>query len=95
MDFLGLRTLTVIEACQYAFHPPVVSQILLTRRQETPASLVEIADRCMQRLHQKARRLLYRDKPKNKIKAACAREMLGFIWESLNAVTSTTTARKG
>lgn len=80
-----IRT-TVIEACQYAFNVPVVSQILQKRRQETPAHLVDIADRCMQRLHKKARRLLYRDKPRNKIKAACAREMLGFIWESLNAV---------
>jgi transposase len=89
-----IRT-TVIEACQYAFNAPVVSQILLKRRQETPAPLVDIADRCMERLHKKARRLLYRDKPRNKIKAACAREMLAFIWESLNAVTSTTTVRKG
>ena len=80
-----IRT-AVIEACQYAFNAPVVSQILQKRRQETPAPLVEIAVRCMQRLHKKARRLLYRDKPRNKIKAACAREMLGFIWESLNAV---------
>ena len=89
-----IRT-TVIEACQYAFNTPVISQLLQKRRQETPAHLVAIADRCMQRLHQKARRLLYRDKPRNKIKAACAREMLGFIWESLNAVASTTTVRKG
>lgn len=89
-----IRT-TVIEACQYAFNAPVVSQILQKRRQETPAHLIEIADRCMERLHKKARRLLYRDKPRNKIKAACAREMLGFIWESLNAATSTTTALKG
>ena len=88
-----IRT-AVIEACQYAFNAPVVSQILQKRRQETPAPLVEIADRCMQRLHKKARRLLHRDKPRNKIKAACAREMLGFIWESLNAVASTT-VRKG
>lgn len=80
-----IRT-TVIEACQYAFNPPAVSQILLKRRQGAPAPWVEIADRCMQRLHTKARRLLYRGKPRNKIKAACAREMLGFIWESLNAV---------
>lgn len=89
-----IRT-TVIEACQYAFNVPVVSQILQKRRQETPAHLIDIADRCMQRLHKKARKLLHRDKPRNKIKAACAREMLSFIWESLNAVTSTTTVRKG
>lgn len=80
-----IRT-TVIEACQYVFNPPVVSQILQKRRQETPAHLIDIADRCMQRLYSKSRRLLYREKPRNKIKAACAREMLAFVWESLKAV---------
>lgn len=80
-----IRT-TVIEACQYAFNTPAVSKILRKRREAVPEHLVEIADRCMQRLHKKAGRLLYRDKPRNKIKAACAREMLSFIWESLIAV---------
>lgn len=92
MSKLGNRHIrtTVIEACQYAFNMPVISKILRDRRQGTPVLLVDIADRCMQRLSNKSRRLLYRCKPRNKIKAACAREMLCFIWESLSAVHSST-----
>ncbi len=33
--------------------------------------------------------LLYAGKPINKIKVACAREMLGFVWESLRVAAAT------
>ncbi len=78
----------VIEACQFVSYPPLISKILKERRKETPMHLVQIADRCMQRLYKKSRKMLYREKPTNKVKAACARELLGFIWESLRAVTA-------
>lgn len=75
----------VIEACQFVSYPPIISKSLKDRRQNTPPNLIQIADRCMKRLYKKSRHLIYREKPINKIKAACAREMLGFIWESLRA----------
>jgi transposase len=91
MSKLGNRQIrtTVIEACQYAFRPPALSKDLRQRRQGVPLPLVQIADRCMQRLHKKSGKLHYRGKPRNKIKAACAREMLGFIWESLKTINQT------
>ena len=77
-----LRTL-VNEACQFAIRPPRIGQKLKQRRKHANIKQIEIADRCMNRLYKKSTRLLYKDKPRNKIKIACAREMLCFIWESL------------
>ena len=85
-----LRT-CVIEACQFVSYPPITSKALKERRKDTPERLIGIAERCMRRLYKKSRHLIYREKPINKIKAACAREMLGFIWESLKTVPSTLT----
>jgi len=81
-----IRT-AVIEACQFALAPPKASLQLKIRRREVDKNLVDIADRCMTRLHKKGTRLLYKGKNRNKIKVACAREMLGFIWETLKAVS--------
>lgn len=81
-----IRT-TVVEACQFALRPPRVSRVLALRRLGIDQNLIDIADRCMTRLHKKSTKLLYRDKPRNKIKTACAREMLGFIWEALRKVS--------
>lgn len=79
-----LRT-ALVEACQTSLQPLRVSRLLKARRAGKETRFVEIADRCMARLHKKGTRLLYRDKPRNKIKTACAREMIGFVWESLRA----------
>lgn len=73
----------LVEACQFALHQPRVSYKLATRRQQSSENMIQIGDRCMSRLHKKSTRLLYRGKPRNKIKTACAREMLGFIWEMM------------
>ncbi len=78
---------TLIEACQFAIRPPKPSKALKARRQGAKEEWITIADRCMTRLHKKGTRLLYANKQKNKIKVACAREMLGFIWESLRAAS--------
>lgn len=80
-----LRT-AVVEACQFALAPPRISRPLAKRRQNTDPNLIQIADRCMQRLHKKGTRLLLAGKHRNKVKVACAREMLGFVWESLTAL---------
>lgn len=79
-----IRT-AVVESCQTVSRPVVVSRPILQRRMQVDSKYVEIADRCMKRLNEKSRRLLAKGKAKNKVKVACAREMLGFIWESLTA----------
>ena len=73
----------VVEACQLASRPPMVSRRLRQKREGLDAKFIKIADRCMYRLYKKSSRLLRREKAHNKVKTACAREMLGFIWESL------------
>jgi transposase len=81
----NIRT-TVIEVCQGVFKIPKVNKQLKIRREGVDLEMIEIADRCMERLYKKASRMLHKGKVSNKIKVACARELLGFIWESLNAV---------
>jgi len=58
------------------------------RYEEAVKALVSIADRCLRRLHKEGTRLLQAGKHSNKVKVACAREMAGFIWESLNKVAA-------
>lgn len=81
-----LRT-ALVESCQSALLPVRVSKVLATRRHGAELPFVDIADRCMVRLHKKGSRLLYKDKPRNKIKTACARELIGFVWESLRTAS--------
>jgi transposase len=76
-----------IEACQYALIAPKASAALRIRRRGVDKELTNIADRCMARLYKKGTRLLFAGKERNKAKVACAREMLGFVWESLRAVS--------
>ncbi len=82
-----IRT-TAVEACQSANKIPQVSRSLKWRRESCRPEFIDIADRCMKRLHKKSTRLLYAGKPVNKIKVACAREMLGFVWESLRVASA-------
>lgn len=80
-----IRTI-LTESCQMASNPPILSKRLKQQRAGQEQAVVDIADRCMGRLYKKATRMLYAGKHKNKIKTACAREMLGFIWETLKLV---------
>lgn len=73
----------VIEACQIAFRIPNVGKHLRERRLGVDPKIITIADKCMLRLHNKATRLIHKGKHRNVIKAACAREMLCFIWEAM------------
>ena len=75
-----IRT-AVIESCQYASEYPKVSAKLKKRRKGVDAKLVSISDRAMKRLYKKGTMLLHRGKPINKVKVACARELLCFVWE--------------
>jgi transposase len=85
MTKMGNRHLRriLIEAAQSANKTPVLSYELKKRRVGSTLSQRAVADRCMFRLHKKSAQMYFRSKPVNKIKAACAREMIGFIWESL------------
>lgn len=80
-----IRT-AVVEASQYATQPPRVSRALQARRQGVDPQFIDIADKCMHRLYKKSIRLLYKGKHKNKIKVACARELICFVWEALSQV---------
>jgi transposase len=81
-----IRTI-LTESCQLALNPPVLSKRLRKLREGQPQEVIDIADRCMGRLHKKSTRMLYAGKHKNKIKTAAAREMLGFIWEVMKLAT--------
>ena len=79
-----LRT-AFVEANQRIPRNRMISSDLKARRKDTDPKLIHIADRCRERLAKKGSRLLYAGKHPNKIKVACAREMVGFVWESLRA----------
>jgi len=76
----------LMEAAQYARNPVRVSKALKQRRVGCDTKLVDIADKCMDRLNRKYWRLAHRGKHTNKIKGAVAREMVGFIWDILKTV---------
>ncbi len=78
-----LRT-AFIEANQRGYRSARLSQAIKARRAHTGAEFIDIADRCLRRLNKKGNRLLLAGKHPNKVKVACAREMVGFVWESLH-----------
>lgn len=81
-----LRT-AFIESNQRAFRSVSLGEDLKRRRTGVDPELIAIADRCLSRLRKKGRHLLHAGKHVNKVKVACAREMVGFVWESLNKVS--------
>lgn len=78
----------LVEATQRCNLPPKVHYGLTTRRSKVAMESIAIADRCMNRLYKKSWGLDQRGKNRNKVKVACAREMVAFIWESLNSVAA-------
>ena len=78
-----LRT-AFIEANQRGYRSATISKDIKARRAKCAAEYVAIADRCLRRVNKKGNRLLLAGKHPNKVKVACAREMVGFVWESLN-----------
>lgn len=77
-----------VESNQRFSRTAAVGRDLKYRRDEIDPALVHIAERCRVRLMKKGNRLLYAGKHVNKVKVAIAREMVGFVWESLNAVAA-------
>ena len=82
-----IRT-TAIEACQRLDRIKPLSKRLKAHRDGQDVKVIDIADRCTKRMEKKSSNLLDRGKNRNKVKVACAREFLGFIWETLNHVAA-------
>ena len=80
-----IRT-TLVEACQSSGRHCALSKRLQKSRRGQPQKLIDIADKCMNRLKKKFINLQRKDKHINKIKVACARELLCFVWEMLMEV---------
>lgn len=77
-----IRT-SLVEACQKFWTSQTPSKRKQKSRSGVDQKIISIADRCQERLYKKGHRLLAREKHRNKVKVACAREMIGFIWEAL------------
>ena len=77
-----------IEANQRGYRTAIIGKELKARRAHAAPDCVAIADRCLRRLNKKGNRLLFAGKHPNKVKVACAREMVGFVWESLRKVAA-------
>jgi len=77
-----VRRLLIQAAWQYHHHPRL-GRALRQRREGQPASTLAIAIKAEQRLCHRYRRLCARQKPKPLVIAAVARELVGFIWATL------------
>lgn len=82
-----MRT-ALVEACQTITRGNFASKELLKRREGVDNTIIQIAEKCQMRLWAKRRNMLQAQKHNNKIKTACAREMIGFIWEALMKVAA-------
>ena len=80
-----IRT-SAVESCQRLDRAYTLSKRLKKHREGQDAKVIDIADNCTKRLRKKSNRLLDAGKPRNKVKVACAREFLGFVWEALHVV---------
>jgi len=82
-----LRT-AFIEANQRGYRTTQLSREVKSRQARAAPEYADIANRCLRRLSKKGNRLLLAGKHPNKVKVACAREMVGFVWESLRLATA-------
>jgi len=78
-----LRTI-LVESNQIMPRSSLASASLRRRRVNATSKQKAIAIKWDERVYDKSRKLLHRGKERNKIKVACAREQVGFIWEMLN-----------
>ena len=76
----------LVESCQKCHMPTFAYTKKFRDRSLVPKDILSIADKCSKRLFKKSTRLIAREKNRNKVKVACAREMSTFIWESLMMV---------
>jgi transposase len=73
----------LIEAAHHYRHAPSIGPTLAQRRKSQPAWVIALADKAQQRLHLRYARMLLRGKPYGKIIVAIARELVGFLWATL------------
>ena len=83
-----------IETNQRGYRTARLGKDVKARWRHTAPEVIDIADRCLRRLNKKGNRLLLAGKHPNKVKVACAREMVGFVWESLHWETHDNFFRK-
>lgn len=77
----------LIEAAWHARHKPAIPMALRKRREGQPPEVIAMADVAQQRLHRRYWRLVQRGKPTTVAATAVARELTGFVWAALRAVT--------
>lgn len=82
----------VVEAAWSQRHKPVLSASRKLRLVGLDAKVQETATKAMHRLHNRYIRLTAREKCKQKVVTAVARELLGFIWAIGTAVEKRTAA---
>lgn len=75
---IRLRKLLIEAAWHYRFYQP--SKRLTERRKGFPAEIIAYADKAGRRLSKKFQRMSFNGKKSQKIVAAVARELCGFIW---------------
>jgi transposase len=61
----------------------------MARRAGQPGRILAVADKAQQRLHRRFRLLAARGKPPAKIVVAIARELVGFLWATLQPLSVT------
>lgn len=81
----------LVEAAWHNRHRPGVSLPLRKRREGQPARVLAIADRAQQRLSARYARMSVRGKPHPKTVVAMARELVGYLWATLQPATETGT----
>ncbi len=84
----------LIEAAQHYAKRPGVGASLKKRREGQPGWVLAIADGAQLRLNRRFWRLLANGKHRNKVVAAVARELSGFIWTILQGPARMASAEK-
>lgn len=70
----------LVEAAQAYHHPARVSRVLLSRQEDLPQGIREIAWKAQVRLCGRFRKLVARGKARNTVVIAIARELSAFMW---------------
>ena len=84
----------LIEAVQHYALQPRIGASLKKRREGQPGWVLAMADGAQQRLHRRFCRLLLTGKHRNKVVAAVARELSGFIWAILQGPAPVASTKK-
>lgn len=74
----------LVESAQHCRRAPKISKDLSRRQEHQPKEVLELSWRMQNRLHKRYVKLKMRGKQENKCIVACARELVGFIWELQN-----------